>query len=272
MKIAAFTLLLVASASASHYRSSESTLVDLWGQCGGETYLGDIDCTGGNYCKKINEYYSQCQPGGTNVTSVGRWGQCGGNGFTGTSLCEGSDKCQVWNDNYSQCIPSMDAEATAVPDNWVVSKGVCHNKCQGDDDTDVGNIATFEGCVAEAVKRGRYFAVWKNNKCQVLRTVYTYSMDPACTSAAYFDKSKYTCSGNSDYYGNDIGNTQTRFDRCLDACEYYTSGGKNCNAVTYVQMPGNTYFGTCFFKYVPKDAQPVKNDMGGAACKLIKST
>ncbi|OQR92672.1 hypothetical protein ACHHYP_03343 [Achlya hypogyna] len=268
----AFTALLAAVAHANHYRSSGADTVELWGQCGGNTYVGDTTCVAGSYCKFLGDSYSQCQPGGTD--EIGVWGQCGGEGYTGATTCASGSYCKTWNPQYSQCVPetSVRGLAASVPDDWVVSTGVCHNKCDGEDDYETTGITSLEGCVAEAVSRGRYFAVWRDNVCTVLSTVYTYKMDPACTSAAYFDKSKYSCAGNSDYHGSDIGNTQTRFNRCLDACEFYTSGGKNCNAVTYVQLPGNPYFGTCFFKSISANATAVRSDMGAAACKLISSS
>ncbi|KAL6711294.1 hypothetical protein ACN47E_005825 [Coniothyrium glycines] len=34
-----------------------------WQQCGGVNYSGDTQCTSDSGCVKINDYYSQCQPG-----------------------------------------------------------------------------------------------------------------------------------------------------------------------------------------------------------------
>ncbi|EQC30514.1 hypothetical protein SDRG_11831 [Saprolegnia diclina VS20] len=264
--------LLALGASANHYRSSEANTVELWGQCGGATYLGDTECAPGGICIPFGDAYSQCQPGGKD--QVGVWGKCGGAGYSGPTACAAGSACKKWSDVYSQCVPetSTGSSAATLPDNWVVSNGVCHNKCDGEDDYTTTGITSFEACVNEAVARGRWYAVWKEKttECIVLSTVYTYKMDPECKSAAKFDNTKYTCAGNSNYYGFDIGNTQTRFSRCLDRCQYYTSGGKNCNAVTFVQMPGNPNFGTCFFKSVPANATTVHDDMGAAACKFIQ--
>ncbi|TFK79560.1 carbohydrate esterase family 1 protein [Polyporus arcularius HHB13444] len=38
-----------------------------WGQCGGIGWTGATTCVSGNVCTKLNDYYSQCQPG--SVTS-----------------------------------------------------------------------------------------------------------------------------------------------------------------------------------------------------------
>ncbi|KDO18551.1 hypothetical protein SPRG_16103 [Saprolegnia parasitica CBS 223.65] len=261
MKITLLTtgLALAAASPLNHFRHIESDQVDAWGQCGGKNYQGDKACTSGFYCKLINEWFSQCQPGGDN--EVGVWGQCGGKNYTGSTKCTAGNTCKAWDEWNSQCIPSNDSPST-LPSSYVASDGVCFDKCQGDTDA----------CVAEAVARGRWYAVWKEKtaECLVLSTVYTYKMDPECKSAAKFDNTKYTCAGNANYYGFDIGNTQTRFTRCLDRCQYYTSGGKNCNAVTFVQMPGNPNFGTCFFKSVPANATTVHDDMGATACKFIQ--
>nr|AIG55910.1 secreted protein [Achlya hypogyna] len=255
---------LAAVASANHYRHTESNLVDLWGQCGGKNYAGDTACTGGNTCKVINEWYSQCQPGGSN--EIGVWGQCGGKNYNGATKCTAGNDCKAWNEWYSQCVPTAPA-TPSVPDNYVVSNGVCLLKCDGDTDETTTGITSFEACVTEANQRGRWNAVWDGKTCLVLSTVYSYKMDPSCKSAARYNSEKFTCTGNSDYYGSDIGNTQTRFSRCIDSCEYYTSGGKNCNAVTFVQNPGSKY-GTCFFKSIDLSVKPVSNSYGGIACKL----
>ncbi|KAK7696541.1 hypothetical protein QCA50_001199 [Cerrena zonata] len=37
--------------------------VAVWGQCGGIGWTGGTTCDAGNACIKLNDYYSQCQPG-----------------------------------------------------------------------------------------------------------------------------------------------------------------------------------------------------------------
>ncbi|KAI0751836.1 glycoside hydrolase superfamily [Daedaleopsis nitida] len=37
--------------------------VAVWGQCGGTGWTGGTTCDAGNSCVKLNDYYSQCQPG-----------------------------------------------------------------------------------------------------------------------------------------------------------------------------------------------------------------
>ncbi|KAF2190823.1 carbohydrate-binding module family 1 protein [Zopfia rhizophila CBS 207.26] len=52
---ATFVALLAGTASA---------VVKDWGQCGGgQGWSGDSECASGSGCIKINDYYSQCQPG-----------------------------------------------------------------------------------------------------------------------------------------------------------------------------------------------------------------
>ncbi|KDO22222.1 hypothetical protein SPRG_22299 [Saprolegnia parasitica CBS 223.65] len=268
MKITLLTtgLALAAASPLNHFRHIESDQVDAWGQCGGKNYQGDKACTSGFYCKPINEWFSQCQPGGDN--EVGVWGQCGGKNYTGSTKCTAGNTCKAWDEWNSQCVPSNDSPST-LPSSYVASDGVCFDKCQGDTDVETSGITSFEACVNEANARGKWNAVWDGKTCLVLSTVYTYKMDPACKSAAKFDSENFSCVGNANYNGFDIGNMQTRFSRCLDSCKYYTSGGKNCNAVTFVQNPGQNY-GTCFLKSIDTSATPGKSDLGATACKMTK--
>lgn len=52
----------------------------LYGQCGGEGWTGPTTCADGGYCEMVNQYYSQCLPGG------GCPGRCSGGGC-GASSC-----------------------------------------------------------------------------------------------------------------------------------------------------------------------------------------
>ncbi|KAI0709848.1 endoglucanase [Earliella scabrosa] len=45
--------------------ASPSFAVPAWGQCGGIGYGGSTVCDAGSACVKVNDYYSQCQPGAT---------------------------------------------------------------------------------------------------------------------------------------------------------------------------------------------------------------
>ncbi|KAI5858929.1 endo-1,4-beta-xylanase C precursor [Tricharina praecox] len=46
------------------------TTVAAWNQCGGLQYTGSTICVSGSGCVKLNDYYSQCQPGAATVTSA----------------------------------------------------------------------------------------------------------------------------------------------------------------------------------------------------------
>ncbi|KAF0725506.1 hypothetical protein Ae201684_016069 [Aphanomyces euteiches] len=59
----------------------------------------------GNVCKKINDYYSQCQPD-RDVLGQPTWSRCGGKNYGGRTDCRAEDQCKAWNEYYSQCIPS----------------------------------------------------------------------------------------------------------------------------------------------------------------------
>ncbi|KAA8893115.1 beta-1,4-endoxylanase [Sphaerosporella brunnea] len=45
-----------------------SAQVAVWGQCGGIGYSGSTSCASGTTCVKVNDYYSQCQPGSSATT------------------------------------------------------------------------------------------------------------------------------------------------------------------------------------------------------------
>ncbi|KAH9121555.1 hypothetical protein AeMF1_006783 [Aphanomyces euteiches] len=86
-------------------RDADVAEVAVWQQCGGVAYKGDTSCTKGNVCKKINDYYSQCQPD-RDVLGQPTWSQCGGKKYSGKTDCRAEDQCKAWNEYYSQCIPS----------------------------------------------------------------------------------------------------------------------------------------------------------------------
>nr|AIG55912.1 secreted protein [Achlya hypogyna] len=252
---------LLAAAHATH--ASE---VSVWGQCGGKQYNGDKSCEAGSYCKFINEWYSQCQPGGPN--EVGIWGQCGGNGYTGPTKCASGSTCKSWNSYYSQCVEAKNTD-NGLPKGWLELPGFKWTLL--DNDSGFTDAQSFVDCVKSADTKAsdgstRFFAVWENSRCRVASTVYKYDMVPGVTSAAKYNADTYECTANSDYYGDDVSSTNTRFNRCLDTCDNLAMQNK-CNAVTWVRNPGEEY-GACFIK-LRKDtaAVPVANSHGGIACK-----
>ncbi|KAH6618621.1 hypothetical protein C7974DRAFT_378803 [Boeremia exigua] len=50
------------------FAGSVSAAVGDWQQCGGVNHSGDTTCNAGSGCVKINDYYSQCQPGAAVTT------------------------------------------------------------------------------------------------------------------------------------------------------------------------------------------------------------
>lgn len=61
--------------------------VPLWGQCGGIGYTGSTTCSSGTYCSVMNQFYSQCLPGGSGGGSAGGCpSRCSGGGC-GASQC-----------------------------------------------------------------------------------------------------------------------------------------------------------------------------------------
>ncbi|KAI0763305.1 endoglucanase [Trametes elegans] len=73
------TLFSLAVALAS---AAPALSVAVWGQCGGSGFSGDTTCDPGSACVKVNDYYSQCQPGAAAPTST--------SSAPGPSACAGS--------------------------------------------------------------------------------------------------------------------------------------------------------------------------------------
>ncbi|EQC30519.1 hypothetical protein SDRG_11836 [Saprolegnia diclina VS20] len=272
MKIASTVVLLTASASAIHVRSASTAQVSVWGQCGGKNHNGDTTCASGSYCKVINEWYSQCQPGGNG--QVGVWAQCGGNDYKGATQCTPGNTCKTWNADYSQCVPSnnddkKDDTGAALPAGWLELAGLKWTLL--DNDLATTGDKSFADCVQSGTKPAkdgttRFFAVWDSTKkvCNVASTVYTYEMAPGFTSAVKYNADKYVCVANADYANDEVNTFQTRFNRCLDSCDNL---GDGCNGVTYVREASSGY-GKCSIK-LRKDtsASPKTTSNGSIACK-----
>ncbi|RHY09424.1 hypothetical protein DYB36_006189 [Aphanomyces astaci] len=82
-----------------------SGVVAVWQQCGGKTYQGPTQCSAGNTCEIINDWYAQCKPSPTKEGVLATWARCGGIGYTGLTKCRDENKCLKYNDYYSQCVP-----------------------------------------------------------------------------------------------------------------------------------------------------------------------
>ncbi|KAF5662728.1 endoglucanase type b [Fusarium heterosporum] len=72
--MSAYKLILAAFAAtalAAPVEERQSCSNAVWAQCGGQNWSGTPCCTSGNTCVKVNDYYSQCQPGaGPSQTST----------------------------------------------------------------------------------------------------------------------------------------------------------------------------------------------------------
>ncbi|KAA8911303.1 endo-1,4-beta-xylanase A precursor [Sphaerosporella brunnea] len=69
----------------------------VWGQCGGNGWTGATTCVSGTTCVYINDWYSQCQPGGSSPTTTTTAGgspttTAGGGGSTSTGTLDGTMK------------------------------------------------------------------------------------------------------------------------------------------------------------------------------------
>lgn len=74
--------------------SSPVFSVAVWGQCGGIGFSGSTVCDAGAGCVKLNDYYSQCQPGAPTATSAAPSSNAPSGTSTASapssSLCSGS--------------------------------------------------------------------------------------------------------------------------------------------------------------------------------------
>ncbi|OQR94599.1 endo-glucanase RCE3 [Thraustotheca clavata] len=254
--------------------------VAAWGQCGGKDYKGDTQCAAGNSCIVLSDYYSQCQPGSKD--SVGAWGQCGGKNYSGITKCADGTSCKKWNDDYSQCVPA-DSNNTNnnnntgntgsdLPAGWLKLPALKWALLENDDT--VTKATNLADCTKDADKPTsdgtvNRFAVWSNkdNKCHIASVVYRYSQDKDYTSAFKYNKDVYECYADSEFTGDDTTSFGTRLNRCLDSCDNMAFQNNGCNAVTYIQNPGEDT-GKCYIK-VRKDtnAAPVASTKGAISCK-----
>ncbi|OQR90724.1 hypothetical protein THRCLA_09220 [Thraustotheca clavata] len=261
MKLFVSTLLL----ATSGHNTAANDQVDAWGQCGGKEYKGSTTCAPGNTCTYLNDWYSQCQPGGDGT--VGVWGQCGGSDYKGLTKCATGSICKKWNDQYSQCIPGQDnpVDNDNLPAGWIKLPGIQWSFLIKD--YYISKATNLAECAKSADDTNHRFAVWRDNKCQMDSTLYTYEQVPGAIGLFKYDPNLYECKADSDYYGDDTMVFYTRLNRCLDTCDNLAQQGNKCNAVTYVRNPGEQY-AQCFIK-VRKDtnAPPVANRYGGIACR-----
>jgi Fungal cellulose binding domain len=73
-------------------------------QCGGKAWSGSTCCTVGYACKKIDEWYSQCQEIPYTGPCALKWTQCGGTGIPTPKCCQPGYKCKFYSQNYGQCV------------------------------------------------------------------------------------------------------------------------------------------------------------------------
>jgi Fungal cellulose binding domain len=98
--IAAMAVILSAAAAVS------AACVGEYDQCGGKSWTGPTCCVRGYECKKINEWYSQCQEKvpPSPPQCIQKWMQCGGTGFPTPKCCQNGYKCKFYSPTYGQCV------------------------------------------------------------------------------------------------------------------------------------------------------------------------
>ena len=89
--------------------------VQLYYQCGGQSYTGDLNCESGLACFKKDKYYAQCLPRcpsdwDCNSQLAGLNEQCGGVEYCGLSNCFGGLTCFRKNETFSACQSSCQNE------------------------------------------------------------------------------------------------------------------------------------------------------------------
>lgn len=98
-----------------------NSLVDEWGQCGGEGYKGSTQCKSPYVCVYGGAWWSDCRVGSapvpittkttTSTTAkpaptgplVNQWGQCGGEGYKGSTKCKPPYSCVVHSVWWADC-------------------------------------------------------------------------------------------------------------------------------------------------------------------------
>ncbi|KAG9403151.1 hypothetical protein AC1031_006701 [Aphanomyces cochlioides] len=136
------------------------------------------------------------------------------------------------------------------------------------------NVASIKDCSAIAANNQMLYATLGQDKvCKTYDVTYTYKLSNGVTSAARYNSDDYECFGNAALQGDDTFDSNTRFDRCLDSCKnlFDTTTNQRCNAVTWIQQPGES-MGRCYFKFLKNPLrEPTSNDRGAISCRSRSS-
>ncbi|KAK0387702.1 hypothetical protein NLU13_3947 [Sarocladium strictum] len=97
-----------------------NSLVNEWGQCGGEGYKGPTQCKPPFVCVVHSNWWADCRAGSVTTTQkktttsttakpaptgplVNQWGQCGGEGYSGSTQCRPPYNCVVQSKWWADC-------------------------------------------------------------------------------------------------------------------------------------------------------------------------
>ncbi|KAF0693171.1 Aste57867_15829 [Aphanomyces stellatus] len=130
-------------------------------------------------------------------------------------------------------------------------------------------VSTLQACKDIAIAKNVAYATLDGDVCKVYGLTYTYSLHDGVMSSARYNADNFDCFGNADFTGDDIWDTATRFERCLDACqlEFGSESRQRCNAVTWIQNPGEVS-GHCYLKYLKDPLRAAEGNARGAiACR-----
>ncbi|CAK4619865.1 hypothetical protein LEN26_007152 [Aphanomyces euteiches] len=128
---------------------------------------------------------------------------------------------------------------------------------------------TLQECARIMAQSGRYANYHRITRyCAVLDVSYKYTLSPSSTGLVKYNTSDYVCTGNGDFFGEDIWDSAMRFDRCLDTCKdsFSSTSQQPCNAVTWVATEGQD-MGRCYLKYLHGDRPAGPNALGAISCK-----
>ncbi|KAG9403152.1 hypothetical protein AC1031_006702 [Aphanomyces cochlioides] len=128
---------------------------------------------------------------------------------------------------------------------------------------------TLQECARIMAQSGRYANYHSMTRyCAVLDVSYKYTLSPSSTGLVKYNASDYVCTGNGDFFGEDISDSAMRFDQCLETCKssFSSTSQQPCNAVTWVATAGQD-MGRCYLKYLHGDRPAGPNSQGAISCK-----
>ncbi|KAF0712893.1 hypothetical protein As57867_004599, partial [Aphanomyces stellatus] len=154
---------------------------------------------------------------------------------------------------------------------WVTDNGVDLTPTFDNAEVNVQTgVTSIHTCIDFATSKQNTYATLDGSTCKSYNLTYKYTRRDGVTSAARYNADDFECFGNSDLWGGDVWDTNTRFERCLDTCknQFSDDGAQRCSAVAWVQNDGEE-MGHCYLKYLKDDPlrDPTPNSRGAITCR-----